>query len=250
MIFLYKSKTINSEEVTGEIESTDVHTAIATLRKKGLIIISVSPKAASRIGFLDKFLNTVTFTDIVTMTRQLATMISAGLVLSEAIDILEEQQDNKKLKEVLGEISHDIKGGLQLAQALGRHQDVFPPLYVNLVRSGEISGKLDEVLLQMADSLEKEREFEARVKGALIYPVVVITMMVAVIIIMMVFVIPRLTSLYKESTLELPMPTKILIGISDLFVNFWWVMLAAFIGMFFAFKSWVKTPQGAYTFDN
>ncbi|MBI4038181.1 type II secretion system F family protein [Candidatus Daviesbacteria bacterium] len=249
MNFFYKAKDKQGEEHQGVIESVDLHTAVLLLRKRGLVVISVTPKAESGDNFLARLFDRVSFSELVTMTRQLATMVSAGLTLSESVDILEEQQTNKKLKKILGEISNDIKGGFPFALSLSRHKDIFPPLYINLVKSGEASGKLDEVLLKMADSLEKDREFRARVRGALIYPIVVVSMMVAVVIIMMTFVIPKLTSLYKESTLDLPLPTKILIATSNLFINYWWVMLALLIVSIIALKRWAQTPQGRFALD-
>lgn len=244
--FVYKSKDLKGEEHSGEVQAPDIHSAAMLLRKKGLIVISVKPKGVSSVKFLDKILNRVGFSDLVVITRQLATMISSGLVLSEAIDILEEQQTNKTLKKALEEVSQDIKGGITLAQALGRHPDIFPKLYVNLVKSGEASGKLDQVFLQMADGLEKQREFQARVRGAMIYPTVVLGMMVVVVIIMMVFVIPKLVSLYQQSTIDLPLPTKILITTSNLFVNFWWLGLILIVGGGIALNRWSKTPSGNF----
>lgn len=242
--FNYKAKDTQGSDHVGSIQSGDIHTAATTLRKKGLVVISVNPKNSAGNTFLSRFLNRVSFSELVIITRQLATMISAGLVLSEAIDILEEQQSNKTLKRALTDISQDIKGGLTLAQALGRHPDIFPRLYINLVKSGESSGKLDTVLLQMAESLEKDREFKAKVKGAMIYPVVVLTMMLVVIVIMMIFVIPKLVTLYDQSTIELPLPTKILIGTSNLFINFWWLGIILIIAAFAGINRWKKTPEG------
>src|SRR3990167_4809259 len=118
-IFKYKTKDLKGQEVIGEIDSTDLRTAVILLRKKGLIVISVSPKLKNNLLFLDKFINRVSFNDLVTFTRQLATMIGAGLVLSEAIDILEEQQTNKKFKIALADVAHDIKGGLNLDRKSG-----------------------------------------------------------------------------------------------------------------------------------
>lgn len=250
MIFRYKTKDQSGSLHEGEIETSDEHAATSLLRKKGLIVISIKAKQEGRISFLNNFFNKVSFNEIVTFTRQLATMVSAGLVLSEALDILQEQQDNKKLKLVLSDVSRNVKGGLALAAALSRHPDVFPILYVNLVKSGEASGKLDTVLSKMADSLEKDREFRSKIKGAMIYPAVVISMMFIVMTIMMVFVIPKLTSLYKDSTLELPLPTVILIGVSDLFVNFWWLFLTIIIVAVIVFRNWIKTPEGRLAYDS
>lgn len=241
--FTYRAKDQSGEDRIGTVQSSDAHSAAIILRKKGLIVISVNAKGGAN-NLLGKIFNRVSFTDLVVVTRQLATMVSAGLVLSEAIDILEEQQNNKTLKKALEEISQDIKGGLTLAQSLSKHPNIFPKLYVNLVKSGEASGKLDQVLQQMADGLEKEREFKARIKGAMIYPIVVIVMMFMVVVIMMVFVIPKLITLYSQSTIDLPLPTKILIGTSNLFVNFWWLGLLIIIGSFIGITRWNKTPQG------
>lgn len=134
------------------------------------------------------------------MTRQLATMIESGLVLSEAIDILSEQQNNKRFKQILESVSRDVKSGLELAAAFKKHPEVFDSLYVNLVKAGESSGKLDVVLTQMANNLERDREFRSRIRGAMIYPVIVVVMMIAVMTIMMFFVIPKLTSFIPSPT--------------------------------------------------
>lgn len=244
MEFIYQAKDVGGTDHTGNIQSSDVHTAASILRKKGLIVISLKTKGAPVNKFFGQFLNRVSFSDLVIMTRQLATMVSSGLVLSDAIDILEEQQANKTLKKALEEISQDIKGGLTLAQSLGKFPNIFPHLYVNLIKSGEASGKLDQVLSQMAEGLEKDREFHARIKGAMIYPIVVLGMMVVVITIMMVFVIPKLITLYQQSTIELPLPTKILIASSNIFVNFWWLGLISLIAAIVGIKRWNKTPEG------
>ncbi len=242
--FNYRAKDSEGLNHTGSIQTPDLHSAAVILRKKGLIVISITPKGSGTNSFLDKFLNRVSFTELVIITRQLATMVSAGLVLSEAIDILVEQQNNKTLKKALEEISQDVKGGLTLAQAFGKYPGIFPRLYVNLVKSGEASGKLDQVLIQMADGLEKDREFQARVKGAMIYPIVVISMMIVVVIIMMVFVIPKLITLYSQSTIDLPLPTKILIATSNMFVHFWWLMIIVIVGTIIGINRWNKTPSG------
>lgn len=242
--FIYKAKDIQGNDHSGNIKSSDVRAAATILRKKGLIVISINPKNPPAAKFLSFFFNRVSSSELVIITRQLSTMVSAGLVLSEAIDILEEQQTNKTLKKALSEISQDIKGGLTLAQALSRYPDIFPHLYINLIRSGEASGKLDAVLAQMAEGLEKDREFRAKIKGAMIYPTVVLSMMVIVIIIMMIFVIPKLVALYEQSTIELPLPTKILITLSNLFIGFWWVGILIIGVLAVALKRWSNTPEG------
>lgn len=244
MEFNYKAKDMEGTDHVGSVQAPDAHSAASIIRKKGLIVVSLNPKTPAANRFLARFLNRVSFSELVIITRQLATMVSSGLVLSEAMDILEEQQTNKTLKKALSEISQDIKGGLTLAQSLGRYPTIFPHLYINLVKAGEASGKLDSVLLQMADGLEKDREFQARIKGAMIYPIVVLMMMVVVVIIMMIFVIPKLITLYSQSTIQLPLPTKILIFTSNLFIHFWWLGVLIAIGIYIAVDRWKHTPQG------
>lgn len=242
--FIYRAKDSKGVDKTGEIQVPEQKMAAQILRKRGLVVISIKPKNPPALGIVGRFLNRVSFSEVVIMTRQLATMISSGLVLSESVDILIDQQTNKTFKKVLTEISADIKGGLTLAQAFSKHPNIFPKIYVNLVKAGETSGKLDKVLIQMADGLEKEREFRAKIKGALIYPTVVIIMMLLVITIMMVFVIPKLVELYAQSNIELPLPTKILIFTSFLFLNFWWLAISLIAFGFWFFKRWNKTPEG------
>ena len=242
--FHYKARDFSGEAHQGDIESSDARTAVTLLRKKGLIVIDVSLKLQRQVFNLNKYFDKVGFRDIVVMTRQLSVMISAGLTLSESLDILEEQQSNKKLKEVLTRVSADVKGGLSFYQALSRHPDIFPKVYINLVRAGESSGKLDDVLIRMADSLEKEQEFRAKVKGAMIYPMVIISMMVIVVFIMMIFVIPKMTALYQTTALELPLPTRILIGTSNIFVNYWWMLIILSGISVYTLKRWMKKPEG------
>lgn len=248
-IFKYSAKDIAGAYHKGEIETIDAKSAATILRKKKLIIISIKVKNEASGKWLEAFFNRVPFSELVIFTRQLATMIGAGLVLSEAIDILSDETSNKKLKITLEKISSDIKGGLDFAAALEKHPDVFPRLYVNLVRAGEASGKLDVILLQLATHLEKEREFQSKVRGAMIYPVIVISMMFAVSMVMIFFVMPRLTSLYQQSNIDLPLPTKILIGISTFMINYWWLMLMILIGLVSAYRYWVKTPRGRFIVD-
>lgn len=244
MEFVYRAKDFEGNDHSGDVRAPDVRSATNIVRKEGLIVISLKQKNPPVDNFIGRFFNKVSSTELVVMTRQLATMVSSGLVLSDALDILEEQQTGKVFKKALGDISQDIKGGLTLAQAFGRFPDIFSHLYVNLVKSGETSGKLDSVLLQMADGLEKDREFQAKVKGAMIYPIVVLSMMVVVIIIMMVFVIPKLVNLYTQSTMELPLPTKILIAVSSAFTNFWWLGLIIIVAAVIGVNRWKKTPEG------
>lgn len=247
--FLYTAKDKMGIQRKGTIETADIRQVPRILSKKGLFVISVKEAGSARQKFFDRIFNRVSFASLVVITRQLATMIESGLVLSEALDILESQEKNKRLKNVLGQVSRDVKSGLSFALALKKHPDVFPALYANLVKVGEESGKLDVILQQMATNLEREREFRSRIHGAMIYPILVLSMMFIVICIMMFFVIPRLTSLYTQSNIDLPLPTKILIATSNFFTYYWWLMLALVISGAIAFNRWVATAHGKFLFD-
>lgn len=248
-LFSYLARDLQGVDHKGTIETSDETQVARILSKKHLILISAKPKKADDQNFLDRFINRVSFNDLVIATRQLATMIEAGLVLSEALDILVEQQSSKRLKAVLSEVSRDVKSGLEFASALRKHPDVFPALYANLIQAGESSGKLDTTLKQMATNLEKEREFRSRVRGAFIYPVMILVMMFVVMMIMMFFVIPRLTALYTQSNIDLPLPTKILIFTSNSLINYWWAMLGIVVVSAIVFKKLIATPSGRFKFD-
>lgn len=247
--FTYYARDLQGGDHRGTIETVDEHQVVQILGKKGLVVISVANKEVSGTSFFDKFFNKVSFNELVIATRQLATMIESGLILSESIDILVDQQSNKRFKVVLGEVSRDIKSGIDLATAFRKHPDVFPPLYASLIKAGEESGKLDIVLLQMASNLERDREFRNRVRGALIYPMMIMCMMVVVVGIMMFFVIPRLLSLYTQSNIELPLPTKMLIFTSNFLIRYWWALVIFVIAGIVMFKKWVASPAGKRAFD-
>lgn len=249
--FTYRARDLQGIDHKGTIETIDESSAARILSRKGLIITSLKEiKAGNQGSFFYKFLHRVSFDDLVVSTRQLATMINAGLVLSESIDILAEQQSNKTFQLVLSDISRDIKGGLDLASALRKHPDVFPPLYSSLIKAGEQAGNLDVILNQLATNLEKDREFKSRIKGALIYPVIVIIAMIIVMLIMLFYVIPKLTSLYTQSNLDLPLPTKILIKTSEFMVNSWYLLLTVLIVAVIVLRRWIATPEGRFKFDS
>lgn len=248
-LFVYTARDLSGIDHKGTIETTDSSGVARILSKRGLIVTSIKEKRDANLKFFEKYLNRVAFEDVVVATRQLATMIESGLVLSEAVDILVEQQTNKKFKTALEEISRDIKNGLDLTSAIKKHPDIFPPLYGNLIKSAEQAGNLDVVLVQMADNMEKEREFRSKVRGAMIYPIIILFMMTAVMAIMVFFVIPRLTSLYSQSSIDLPLPTKILIGISGFFLSYWWIMLIVMILFGIGLNRMLANPEGRYIFD-
>ncbi len=247
--YLYKAKDKSGKVVTGEVEAGSVDAAARLVRQKGLVVLSIHEPRLSIFGYITAFRERITTSHVATFTRQLATMINAGLAITDSLSILREQSKGQ-MKKIISQILADVEGGESLSAAFGKHPKVFSPIYVALIKSGEIGGVLDEVCARLADSLEKQEEFKGRVKTALIYPAIIVTGMILVSFIMMIFVIPRLTDLYTEFDAELPLPTRILIGISKLTVMFWPLIIAGAVGGYFAFQGYKKTPIGRKKVDN
>lgn len=246
--FNYKAKDKFGKLVKGEVEAVNDVFAAKLVRGKGLLVLSIKQIHESPITFIRNLKNRITPSDVSTFTRQLATMVNAGLPITESLIILKSQAKGSMGK-VVSQILADIEGGESVSKAFVKHPNVFSPTYIALVKSGEAGGVLDTVLGRLADDMEKQQEFKGKVKGALIYPSIIIVGMIVVAFIMMIFVIPRLTSLYDEFNAELPLPTKILIGLSDAVIKFWPLTLIAVIGGVYGFQAYRKTPEGRLKTD-
>jgi len=247
--FNYKAKDKNGLLVTGEVEAGTLNEAAKLVRSKGLYIISIRAKIDSPFNFIRRMRERITPSDVSTFTRQLSTMINAGLPITEALLILRSQSKGS-MQKIVAQILADVEAGESLSTSLGRHPKIFSRTYMALIKSGEVGGVMDAVLARLADNLEKQQEFSGKVKGALIYPAVIVVGMLIVAVIMMIFVIPRLLSLYADFNATLPLPTLILIGISNFFIRFWWLVLAALGGGFYAFTLYNATPAGKRQVDS
>lgn len=246
-IYQYKAKTKKNETIFGKIEASDAHEASSALRERGLFVISVTQFQESSLIKLLKF-SRVTQNDVVNFTRQLSTMITAGLPLTDALIILQ-TQSGPAMQKVIDVVRRDVEGGQTLAKSLEKHPKVFTRVYISLVRAGESAGVLDKVLARLADTLEKQKEFRSKTKGALIYPMIVMVAMAIVGFIMMVFVIPKLTAMYKDFGADLPAPTQALITVSEFMATFWYLVLGGIVGGIFLFKAYEKTPNGRLRVD-
>src|SRR3989344_3514781 len=247
-LYRYTAKDLSGKKFTGEVEAIDEKALVTTLQGEGLVPIEVRERNAQGSITIEKVLpktGGVSSSEIVGFTRQLSTMISAGLPLADALVILERQTKNKHFGRVLSEVVADVEGGTSLSAAFGKHPKIFDVIYIRLVEAGETGGVLDKVLNKLAESLEKEREFKAKTRGAFIYPAIVVVVMVLVVTIMMIFVIPKLTSLYTEIGAELPLPTKILVAVSNFMRGFWWLLLLLIFGFVYAFRVFAKTERGS-----
>lgn len=242
--FRYKVKDEENKTIRGEVEAADKEQAIRLLRNKRYIIIDIGEYNESELTALTNRFARVKVDDVVNFTRQLSTMISAGLPLTESLSILKVQSP-PAMSEVVGKVQRGVEEGLTLTEALKQSSDVFPDVYIALVKAGESAGVLDNVLKRLALNMEKQRDFRNKTKGALTYPIIILLGMVAVTTIMMIFVVPRMTQMYKDFGAELPWMTKVLIGTSDFMVKFWYLLfLGVGAGIYF-FRKWSSTEAGA-----
>lgn len=242
--YTYKIKDSLGATQSGIVEAGTMTTAISLLHEKGMVIIDISP--AKTPFTLELSSSGVSFNDLVHFTRQLSTMITAGLTLVEALGILRQQLTKPSLVKLVTEIEDEVKGGKSLVEVLEKNPKVFPPIYIALVRAGEATGKLDIILSRLADSLEKSKNFKSKIRGVLIYPAIVVSGMAIVSFIVMTVVVPRLTSLYKEFGVTLPLPTQILITLSTFLLDYWLLLIVVSIGGVLAFLRWKETDLGKH----
>lgn len=248
--FHYTAKDQTGLSRTGIIEAFDVKQASGLLHDMGLVVIKIVPKGESlSLGaIIGRFRGTST-SSISNFTRQLSTMINAGLSLIDSLAILEKQISDNAIKLAVKEITKDIQAGGTFASALAKHPRIFSPSYISMIKAGEASGTIDQVLARLADTLEKQKEFEGKVKGAFIYPIIILVAMLLVSIIVLVFVVPRISVLYGELEVELPLPTRILMAMSTLIRTFWWALIFVPPALFYALKAFRRTPEGKVMLD-
>ncbi len=246
--FKYKAKNEYNETVSGKVEAKTIHGASTVLSSRGLLVISLSPLTEGSFTVIKEFLSGVKQDDVVNFTRQLATMITAGLPLANALSILV-RQSKAEMSRLVAQLLQEVEGGTSFGEALAKHPNIFSRIYIQLVNAGEAGGVMDEVLQRLADNMEKSKEFRAKTKGAMIYPAIVLIAMLVVGFIMMVFVIPKLTEMYDDFGAELPLATQILIGVSNMMARFWYIVIAGVAGGVFALRRWHKTDNGERAID-
>lgn len=246
-VYTYKAKTKQNTTIFGKVEANTPREANNVLRERGLFVVSITQYQESIIKRLLNFSH-ISKNDIVNFTRQLSTMITAGLPLTDALTILQ-TQSTPSMQKIIDVIRRDVEGGLPLAKALEKHPRYFTTVYVSLVRAGESAGVLDQVLSRLADTLESQKEFAAKTKGALIYPAIVVIAMSIVAFVMMVFVIPKLTAMYKDFGAQLPLPTEILISVSTAAATYWYIVIIGVVALVAGYRAYGKTPKGRERID-
>ena len=218
------------------------------LRKNRLILVSVR-EAPKQIKLSLPGAGGIKTRDIVIFTRQFATMINAGLPLVQSLTILAQQTENKALAEVTRAVVYDVESGNTLADAFRKHPKAFSDLYVNMVAAGEAGGILDTILLRLATFLEKSDALMRKVKGAMVYPGVIMSVAAIAICVLLIFVIPVFQSMFASVNMELPLPTRIVIGLSDMLIGYWWAVLGTLGAIVFAIRRYYTTTGGRKTID-
>jgi len=230
MYFDFRAKDAAGKDVQGVIDAPSLQAAEDILAQRQLIVVAITVRPRTSMLQTIQFFNRVKPKELVVFFRQLSTMSAATLPLVSALRILVKQTESARLKTIISEIADDVDGGARLSQAFGRHPEVFNDFYVNMVRSGETSGHLDDVLSYLADQREKDYDLMSRIRGAMVYPAFILSVMTVVGIAMMIFVVPRLTAVLIETGGELPFATRLLIGTSQFMSGYWWLLLVLAVG--------------------
>lgn len=243
MKILYRATTQDGQLQQGIIEAKDIKEAGFYLRSKGLLPISIKEKQEQTFSLLN-MLHRQDKGSLVLFTRQLSSILSSGLTLMQALNILKEQMQNDPMKDVVNGIIAQVQEGKSFSSAIAKYPKVFSQIYISLIKAGESSGFLDKILDRLANNLEKDQRLQGTIRSALLYPAIVVVLMVVVVIIMMVFVIPQLTVLYQNLNIPLPFATQVVVGISNFTITFWPLVLGVIIIVIFAYRRWVATDSG------
>lgn len=243
-VFKYKAKTIEDRVIQGTLEVENEDVARAMLIEQGLTIVALEERSFTDIGQMTIWSPRVNKKDIVIFSRQLAVMVSAQIPIVQALKIISGQTHNARLQKVIRQVYTQVGAGTKLSESLGRYPRVFDGFYVNMIRSGETSGRLADVLNYLADQLEKDYDLFRKVRGALMYPVTVVLAMLIASIVILVYVIPRLVTVFETMGVPVPFTTEVLIAVSSFVINFWWVVIVLGILAFLVLRAYFITYVG------
>ena len=247
-VWTYKAVDGAGVPSKGQLKGASKDAVTEELRAQGLKVMELSEKKSALQA--DISFGRVKAAELTVMTRQLATMITSGMTLLRAFYVLEDQLENKKLKETVGAVREDIESGLAFSDALAKHPKIFSPLYVAMVRAGETGGVLEASLDRISDQLEKDDELRRQVKGAMAYPIVVLTFAMCVLIGLIAFIVPVFVKVFADFGGELPLITKLTVQASDVVTGQWYILIALAIGGPIAFKKWRKSESGRQQWDH
>jgi type IV pilus assembly protein PilC len=246
--YVFKAMDMKGGKARGEIEADSKQAVSDQLKSRGMIVLDVADKHASREIELS-FLKSVKATDLAVFSRQLATMISSGLSILRALYVLEEQTENKFLKETIVQVRKDVEAGMSLSSAMESHPKVFTPLFVAMTSAGEAGGLLEDSLKRVADQLEKDASLRRQVRSAMIYPTLILVFAVGVMLALVAFLVPVFEGVFKEFGGELPAITKVSVLMSKIVTQYWWAMFSTMGATVFSFLKWKKSKVGRPQWD-
>lgn len=263
MIFSYKAVDRDGKQMSGRVEADSSLAVIAKIKEKGLFPLDILEEKTERPltqehekKKFDIQINASLFAgsgvaqkDIVLFTRQLATLISAGLPLAKSLSVLKNQQRGGKFKKIIGNILEQVETGNSFSEALSKNPTIFTNLFVNSIRAGETGGVLEVVLSRLADFGEKNLRLNKRIKSALVYPALVIMIAVSVLAFLITFIVPRFIDMFRDLKIPLPLPTQVLVKVSNFARHYWFVVILSLIGLFIIYKLLVRMPKIKYVFD-
>ncbi len=239
----------NGEVVSAQVQAQDVASASKLLTSQGLFPVSIenieNAGLSSKLGLSGR----VSSKDRIIFTRQLSTLINAGLPLTQALRTVQDQVSNKSLKTIAASIVSSVEAGTQLSKAFAEHPKVFNTIYISLVAAGEVSGSLDKSLNRIANQQEKDAAIVSKIRSALVYPVIVLAVIIAVLIFMLTTVLPQVGQLYHDLHQTLPLPTLVLLAISNFIINFWWLTIIIIAAVVFMISAWLRTSAGRSVLD-
>ena len=249
--YTYKVRDKQGKILQGSLDADSTTLVANKLRQMGYVPLAIDKKDTGGLKTELKLpgAGKPKIKDIAVFSRQFAVMIDSGLSLLRALYILEDQTENKVLGGIVGEVRQDVEKGTSLSQALARHPKTFNRLYISMVRSGETGGNLDSVLVQLADTIEKQVELRQKIKSAMTYPVAVLCLVILILTAMLVFIVPTFKSLYDDLGGTLPLPTRILLLVSSLMVKLLPLVVLAVAGAIYAFKRWIEGEKGRAVWD-
>src|SRR5436190_10657323 len=235
--FAYRALDPTGTTVQGEIEAEDKVAVASQLRSRGLIVVDIDEQSGASGDIFERF-QKVKPAELTVMTRQFSTMVSSGMSMLRALYVLEEQQDNKKLKDAISSVRKDVEAGLALSDALARHPDIFNELYIAMVQAGETGGILEETLHRVADQLEKDASLRRQIKSAMVYPIVIFSFAAIVVIALVAFLVPVFEGVFKDFGGELPAITKVTVSFSHLITRQPYIPIAIVVGVVWGFRRW------------
>jgi len=252
-IYFYKGVDTKGKSVTGKLEAKDEMDVSTQLAKLGYTPINIEFKGEKAPNPLDKLFKKgfkkASIQAVIVFTRQFATIVRAAVPIMEGLGVLAEQAEDPALKEALHQVIHDVEEGNKLSEAMAKHPGVFSDLYVNTVVAGEAGGVLDKVLMRLSAVLDEENETKKSIKGALQYPIMVVVALFIAVIVLSVGVMPTFSKMYTGMGVALPLPTQVMIMISNLLKNYWFITFPAIFGVMFLVKFLINTPKGRTLWD-